>query len=72
MLPCLGCRHGVRAREEIVVDYLNFLRFERRLRDDDRPIGYLPRHCCKQTKAVAGLTYLRSTPLGTALRFSFG
>jgi len=51
LLPCLDCRRagGAKAREEIAVDYLNYVLGERRLRfDDDRRLPYLPRACCQQ------------------------
>jgi hypothetical protein len=53
LLPCLDCRSAASAKalEEIAVDYLNYLRGERRLRfDDDRRLPYLPKACCKQAK----------------------
>jgi len=50
LLPCLDCPRGGKARKEVAAAYVSFLRGERRPKDN-RPLPYLPQHCCKQRRA---------------------
>ena len=54
LLPCVTCYHGAKAIEEVVGAYVAHLHGERPPRDDDRPLPYLPRTCCRQVKPDAG------------------
>jgi hypothetical protein len=54
LLPCVACYHGAKALEEVVAVYAALLHSERAPREDDRPLPYLPRTCCRQTKPAAG------------------
>jgi len=53
LLPCAACYHGAKALEEVVAVYAAILHGERP-REDDRPLPYLPRTCCRQAKLNAG------------------
>jgi hypothetical protein len=53
LLPCFDCRHGAKAVEEVVGAYVALLHGERPPREDDRPLPYLPRTCCRQAKLNA-------------------
>jgi hypothetical protein len=52
LLPCLCCRHGERALEEIAATYLATLHGEPPPRPDGRTFRFLPKTCCKQTRAI--------------------
>jgi hypothetical protein len=55
LLPCINCRRGGRALEEVAAAYAALLHGERPPRElDDRPLPYLPRTCCRQVKPDAG------------------
>jgi len=53
LLPCLDCRHGAKALEEVAAAYAAHQRDEQRVRDGRR-LEYLPRTCCRQAKPDAG------------------
>ena len=54
LLPCLDCRHGAKALEEVAATYAALLHGERPPRElDDRPLAFLPRTCCRQAKPYA-------------------
>jgi hypothetical protein len=52
LLPCLGCQKNERALEEIAAAYLATLHGEPAPRPDGRTFRFLPRSCCKQTRAI--------------------
>jgi len=52
LLPCLSCRHGKLALEEIAGVYLSALHGAAPSpRLDDRGMRFLPRMCCRQPSA---------------------
>jgi len=52
LLPCLSCRHGKLALEEIAGVYLSALHGNAPPpRLDDRGMYFLPRTCCRQPSA---------------------
>jgi hypothetical protein len=52
LLPCLGCQKNERALEEIAATYLSTLHGERPPLPDGRTFRFLPKTCCKQTRAI--------------------
>jgi hypothetical protein len=52
LLPCLACCNNARALEEVAQVYLATLHGERPPLPDGRTFRFLPRSCCKQTRAI--------------------
>ena len=52
LLPCLSCGKNERALEEVAQVYLATLHGERPPLPDGRTFRFLPRNCCKQTRAI--------------------
>jgi len=50
LLPCLNCRHGERAVEEVIAIYLGAMHQEPPPRPHELAWRFLPKSCCRQNQ----------------------